>query len=102
MGCGRGRSGPAHCRAAVRPAGLGGVRADRGWRLLVAAGVLAGLALRLWMLTGRPGVLDSDEAIVGLMARHFLDGDWTTFYWGQAYGGSQEAMLTAAVFAVTG
>ena len=45
---------------------------------------------------------DSDEAIVGLMARHVLDGELTTFFWRQAYGGSQEAILTAPLFWVVG
>ena len=34
------------------------------------------------------------------MVRHILHGELTTFFWGQAYGGSQEALLTAPVFAV--
>jgi hypothetical protein len=34
------------------------------------------------------------------MVRHILHGDLTTFFWGQAYGGSQEALLTAPIFAV--
>jgi hypothetical protein len=36
------------------------------------------------------------------MARHVLHGQLTTFFWGQAYGGSQEALLTAPVFAIVG
>src|SRR3712207_7162559 len=36
------------------------------------------------------GQLDSDEAVVGLMARRFLDGDFEAFYWGQHYAGTQE------------
>ena len=36
------------------------------------------------------------------MARHALDGEFTTFYWGQAYAGSQEALLTVPVFLVAG
>ena len=34
------------------------------------------------------------------MARHILHGQFTTFFWGQGYGGSQEALLTAPIFAV--
>ena len=69
---------------------------------MVVLGVAAGVALRWWMLSGPRGFLDSDEAVVGLMARHLLDGEWRAFYWGQHYAGSQEAALAAAVFAVTG
>src|SRR5438093_49160 len=38
-------------------------------RALVAAFVGAGIVLRIVILLGRTGVLDSDEAVVGLMAR---------------------------------
>jgi hypothetical protein len=69
---------------------------------VVAAAVLAGLALRAWVLASPLGTLDADEAIVGLMARHVLDGELSVFYWGALYGGSQDALLAAAVFAVAG
>jgi hypothetical protein len=63
---------------------------------------VAGLAVRVAVLASSLGDLDSDEAIVGLMARRLLDGAFDTFYIGQAYGGSQEAVLASAVFVVTG
>jgi hypothetical protein len=69
---------------------------------LVALGVLAGIALRLWVLASPLGALDSDEAVSGLMARHALHGEVSSFYWLNLYGGSQESLLTAAVFAVVG
>jgi Dolichyl-phosphate-mannose-protein mannosyltransferase len=69
---------------------------------LVAAAVLAGIALRGWVLGSPLGTLDADEAIVGLMARHVIEGEFSVFYWGALYGGSQDALLTAAVFAVVG
>lgn len=59
-----------------------------------------GLGLRLWVLGSRMGPPDSDEAVVGLMARRLLHGRPTAFYLGQTYGGSQEAMLVALVFSV--
>ncbi len=31
-----------------------------------------------------------------------LDGEVTAFYWGQGYGGTQETLLTAGVFALAG
>src|SRR5438034_7309610 len=37
-----------------------------------------------------------------LMARHALHGQFTTFLWGTAYGGSQEAWLATPIFAVFG
>jgi 4-amino-4-deoxy-L-arabinose transferase-like glycosyltransferase len=67
------------------------------------AGIAAGIGLRIWVLSATAlGSLDADEAVWGLMARHFLDGEWSTFFWGQTYGGSQESILTAAVFGIAG
>jgi 4-amino-4-deoxy-L-arabinose transferase-like glycosyltransferase len=48
------------------------------------------------------GVIDGDEAVWGPMARHLLQGEVTTFYWGQGYGGTQEVFLTAPLFASFG
>jgi 4-amino-4-deoxy-L-arabinose transferase-like glycosyltransferase len=61
--------------------------------------VLLGIAMRVWVLHSGAGLLDSDEGVPGLMARRFLDGHLSTFYWGQQYGGSIEVVLDAiAVF----
>ena len=71
--------------------------------VVVWTGVLAGIGLRVWVLSSATlGSLDSDEAVWGLMARHLLHGHWSTFFWGQKYGGSQEAIVTAALFGVAG
>jgi Dolichyl-phosphate-mannose-protein mannosyltransferase len=69
---------------------------------VVAAAILAGIGMRIWIFSSPLAAIDSDEAIVGLMARHALHGDVSVFYWGALYGGSQEAFLVAAVFAVAG
>ncbi|TEU01108.1 MAG: hypothetical protein E3J30_01300 [Anaerolineales bacterium] len=45
---------------------------------------------------------NSDEAIVGLMARHILEGNWPVFYYGQAYMGSLDATLVALGFMLFG
>ncbi|MBA2438054.1 MAG: glycosyltransferase family 39 protein, partial [Acidimicrobiia bacterium] len=72
-------------------------------RLVVLVGVVAGIALRIRFLTGRAGVIDADEAIVGLLARHILRGEELVgFFWGQGYGGTLEPMLVAFVFALVG
>ena len=65
------------------------------WLILIAAAFVSGIALRVWVYRSALGIPDSDEAVVGLMALHLLDGEWTTFFWGQSFGGSQEAVLTA-------
>jgi 4-amino-4-deoxy-L-arabinose transferase-like glycosyltransferase len=70
--------------------------------LIVAGAVLAGVALRAWVLATELGELDADEAVHGLMARHVLDGELSVFFWLQPYGGSQQAVLTAGAFAVFG
>lgn len=54
------------------------------------------------MLQGGWGVLESDEAVVGLMARGIVDGRIPTFFWGQNYGGTAEAFAVAAVASVFG
>ncbi len=45
---------------------------------------------------------NSDEAIVGLMARHILEGNWPVFFYGQAYMGSLDATLVALGFMLFG
>lgn len=71
------------------------------WPLLLAGLVLLGLGERVWMIASDGGVLDADEAVVGLMAQRFPN-EVATFYWGQAYGASHEAVLMAVVFALLG
>jgi hypothetical protein len=70
---------------------------------ILAGGAIAGVALRAWVLsTPAIGYFDSDEAIPALMARHFLHGQISTFYWGQHYGGALEVGLVAIAFLVGG
>ncbi len=45
---------------------------------------------------------NSDEAIVGLMARHILFGERPIFFYGQAYMGSLDAYLVALGFSIIG
>ncbi|MFZ0429971.1 MAG: glycosyltransferase family 39 protein [Acidobacteriota bacterium] len=62
------------------------------WPVLLVA-VLVPRILLLWRFRG--ALIESDEAVIGLMARHLLSGEWTVFYWGQHYLGSLEAILAA-------
>jgi len=58
---------------------------------------------RGWLIAGGGVRFDSDEAIIGLMARHILQGEpIPTFYYGQSYMGSLDALLTAGGFALGG
>ena len=68
--------------------------------LAATVAVLAGVALRLFIARSSLGVLNADEAIVGLMARHVALGEFPAFYWGQEYGGSLEAILAAPLLAL--
>ena len=69
---------------------------------VVLAILVTGVVVRADILAGPGGGLDADEAVVGLMARHLLDGEWTTFFWAQDYGGTQEVALAAGAFAIFG
>jgi len=66
------------------------------------AGAGLGIGLRVWILLSSRGALDSDEAVVGLMARGILHGRLPVFFPNQGYGGSQEAFLTAPLIALFG
>lgn len=77
-------------------------RVDTNAFLALAAVLLAALAVRLFLLAGPQTELEADEAIVGLMARHILDGARPTFYYMQPYMGSLEAYLAAGAFALFG
>jgi hypothetical protein len=46
--------------------------------------------------------LDSDSALVGLMALHIPKGEFPIFFYGGHYGGALEAYLTALVFYLLG
>src|SRR5436190_1619044 len=68
--------------------------------VLLAVGV--GIALRVFVYVSVLGQTQSDESVLGLMARHALHGQFTTFLWGTPYGGPQEAWLATPIFAVFG
>src|SRR5688572_5435696 len=69
-------------------------------RLCLAALLIAGVALRIWLWSSPLAAVDGDEAVVGLMARRMLDGEFQAFFWGQEYGGVHEAALVAILLAV--
>ena len=65
--------------------------------ILLAA---AGLKISLLWLDIVP--FNADEAIVGLMARHILEGARPVFFYGQSYMGSLDAYLIAAGYSIFG
>jgi 4-amino-4-deoxy-L-arabinose transferase-like glycosyltransferase len=70
--------------------------------LALAGLTLAAWGLRLHLLRTTLSYIEADEAIVGLMGRHILGGEWPVFYYGQPYLGSLEAYLVALAFALAG
>lgn len=64
--------------------------------------LMLALALRALILVTDSVPFNSDEAVIGLMARHTLQGDWPVFFYGQSYMGSLDATLVAAAFALLG
>jgi hypothetical protein len=60
---------------------------------LTVAVLTRGILLSRWCSD-----FNSDEAIVGLMAKHTLEGHFPVFFYGQFYMGSLEAMVAAAIF----
>jgi hypothetical protein len=71
--------------------------------LIVGLFMAAGLALRLDFLLAGNFIIDADEAIVGLMAKHIAEGKpIPVFYYGQHYMGSFEPLLVSLLFRIFG
>ncbi len=73
-------------------------------RVLVVLAILlvAGL-FRAWLIAADGVAFESDEAVVGLMARHITQGKTIpVFYYGQDYMGSLDAILVVGGFALAG
>jgi 4-amino-4-deoxy-L-arabinose transferase-like glycosyltransferase len=62
--------------------------------------ILVGAALRIAFL--RYPLLDSDQAVVGLMGVHILKGEFPAFFWGQSYTGTLESFVAALLFSLFG
>lgn len=79
-------------------------RARRYMSLASSLWVCLAVALlaRVFLLVHTQGVIDGDEALVGIQAQHILRGEWPVYFYGQPYMGSLEAYLVALVFAVFG
>lgn len=71
--------------------------------LLALGGVLiAALALRLALAMRGQWMIDYDEAVTGLAAKHILEGERPIFMFSVPYMGPVESYLTAVVFAAAG
>ena len=73
----------------------------RDWLPALGA-LLVATILRALLLSANVVPFNSDEGVVGLMARHILQGERPVFFYGQAYMGSLDAWLVAGAFALLG
>ncbi|MGO8950979.1 MAG: hypothetical protein ACLQUY_25665 [Ktedonobacterales bacterium] len=64
--------------------------------------LLGALAARIWLVVYTKGIIDGDEALVGIQAEQILHGAHPVYYFGQPYAGSLEAYLVALVFSIAG
>lgn len=72
------------------------------WLLIFAVTIGLGLVIPTWRASW--GIVDfqGDEAIFGLMALHILQGEFPTFFYGQNYLGSAEAVVAAGFISLFG
>ncbi len=64
--------------------------------------LLLAFILRMWLVIRTHGLVDGDEALVGIQAEHILRGELPIYFYGQPYMGSLEAYLVALIFAIFG
>ncbi|HEU5348700.1 MAG TPA: hypothetical protein VFU63_08820 [Ktedonobacterales bacterium] len=78
---------------------------DWAWRhprIPLALALIVGVLARLLLVVRSNALIDGDEAMVGIQAERILHGDFPTYFYGQAYMGSLETYLIAAVFRLFG
>ncbi|MBI3393876.1 MAG: hypothetical protein HY039_11970, partial [Nitrospirae bacterium] len=80
------------------PAGFLAGRDDVALGLVVVLGACA----RLLLLHGVGEVVNSDDAMAGIMALSILRGDFPVFFPGDGYMGSLESYATAVLFRLLG
>jgi hypothetical protein len=72
-------------------------------RVVVLILLVVGWGVQSFVVATRRIPASSDQAIVGLMAKHILErGEHPVFYYGSAYAGSLEPHYVAGVFALLG
>ena len=81
---------------------MNSVLSRRTTHRILALIMVAGLALRIYVLATAEGYVDGDEAMVGLQALDILRGHHSVFFAGELLAGSIEAYLVAPVFWVLG
>jgi hypothetical protein len=64
--------------------------------------LLVALLIRVWLTVRTHGILDGDEALLGIQAEHILQGYRPVYFYGIPYFGSLEAYVAAILFAIFG
>lgn len=64
--------------------------------------VLVAAGLKYYLISSGSVPFNADEAIVALMARHIVEGEFPLFFYGQAYMGSLDAVLISLGFRAFG
>ncbi len=64
--------------------------------------IAVAVAFKVLLLVFNSVPFNGDEGIVALMARHILQGERPTFFYGQAYLGATDAWLVAISFSIFG
>ena len=78
-------------------------RAPARWAILAVLFGIAGVGWRLWLAAGSTPPTNSDEAVMGIIARRLAQGRGVSaYYYGQHYMGTIEAFLSAPLVALSG
>src|SRR5438270_1919210 len=64
--------------------------------------LLVALLIRVWLVHHTHGIIDGDEAVVGIQAEHILRGEHPYYFYGQGYMGRLGAYLMAMLIAIAG
>ena len=64
--------------------------------------VLIAIAIRIWLTIDTRGIIEGDEALLGLQAEQILRGAHRIDFWAQPYMGTLEAHLVALLFWIAG
>ncbi|MEO7003302.1 MAG: hypothetical protein ABI068_15925, partial [Ktedonobacterales bacterium] len=78
-----------------------------GWaarhpRLPLLIALVIGVLARVLLVARANAMIDGDEAMVGIQAERILQGQYPTYFYGQAYMGSLETYLVAFLFRIFG
>ena len=64
--------------------------------------LLVAVAVRTWLTVHTNGIIEGDEALLGLQAEQILRGAHPLYFWAQPYMGTLEAHLVALLFWIAG